>query len=459
MAYTKSYKRSLFLFRRDLRISDNTALHAALQASDEVIVGFIINPMQVGAENPYRSIPAIQFMQQSLLDLQEQIRKSGGFLHLWYGEPVTLVKKLCAHCEIEALFINADYTPYSKVRDAKLEEVCTASKVVFHLFHDVLLLPPGTVVNKKGAPYKQFSAFYRAAQSLPIATPIKAPHTMPFIRRDEIPLYVIEDLIHSPHMLHSQGGSRVAERILHTIERWSDYSHTRDLPAQSTTGLSAHLKFGTISVRRVYWTLVKHFGVEHALVRQLFWRDFFTYIAFFFPHVFGHACNDTYDELVWSNNLTHFKAWCTGTTGFPIVDAGMRELVTTGYMHNRVRMITASFLVKDLHIDWRWGEQFFAQNLIDYDPAVNNGNWQWVASTGCDAQPFFRIMNPWLQQKKFDRQATYIKRWLPELSNIPVADVHTWYRVKKKRNGYPAPLVDHSIEARIARNLYKRKFL
>jgi deoxyribodipyrimidine photo-lyase len=195
-------------------------------------------------------------------------------------------------------------------------------------------------------------------------------------------------------------------------------------------------------------------GSEHALLRQFYWRDFFTHIGFHFPQVFGHAFHQRYDNIQWRNDKDEFQAWAEGRTGFPIVDAGMRQLNQTGCMHNRVRMIVASFLVKDLLINWRWGERYFAQHLLDYDPCVNNGNWQWAASTGCDAQPYFRIFNPWLQQKKFDAECVYIKRWLPELQKYSPAIIHNWFQ-KPLAGNYPPPMIDHAVRTQQAKLLFQ----
>jgi deoxyribodipyrimidine photo-lyase len=207
-------------------------------------------------------------------------------------------------------------------------------------------------------------------------------------------------------------------------------------------------------VREAYHAIKRQLGGENPLLRQLYWRDFLTHIAYHFPKVFGHAFIDKFDTLVWDNDREKFQAWADGKTGFPIVDAGMRELNATGFMHNRVRMITASFLVKDLHISWRWGERYFAQHLVDYDPCVNNGNWQWAASTGCDAQPYFRIFNPWLQQQKFDPQGHYLYQWLPELRNVPIKTIHQW-EAKHYGDFYPAPIVKHSEAVAVTKGRYK----
>ncbi len=221
---------------------------------------------------------------------------------------------------------------------------------------------------------------------------------------------------------------------LAAVEEWRDFPGKR-----ATSRLSAHLRFGTVSVREVYHRMAKSSGGSDGLVRQLYWRDFYTHIAFHFPHVFKGPFRRRYNKISWSGDDTVFDAWCNGMTGFPMVDAGMRELVSTGYMHNRVRMLTASFLVKNLHVDWRRGEEFFARHLIDFDPAVNNGNWQWAASTGCDAQPYFRVFNPWRQQSRFDPDAEYIRQWLPELASWSAGRIHGLVR---DSSGYRAPIVD-----------------
>ncbi len=205
-------------------------------------------------------------------------------------------------------------------------------------------------------------------------------------------------------------------KLLKNVCSGKDYLAKRDIPSlDATSHLSAHLKFGTVSAREVFYALKALRGDAHPMIEQLYWRDFFTHVAYYFPHVFSGCFYEEYDAICWSRDKDIFLSWCEGSTGVPLVDAGMRELNTTGFMHNRVRMVVASYLVKDLHIDWRWGERYFATRLVDYDPALNNGNWQWAASTGCDHQPYFRIFNPWRQQGRFDPQCAYIKKWVPEL--------------------------------------------
>ncbi|MCX7847016.1 MAG: FAD-binding domain-containing protein, partial [bacterium] len=257
--------------------------------------------------------------------------------------------------------------------------------------------------------------------------------------------------------LRVRGGRREALRILGDLGGFKEYAKTRDFPARPTTGLSAHIKFGTVSLREVYAAACAALGRGHVLIRELYWHDFFTQIGWHFPHVFGHAFQRRYEKLGWREDEGMFQAWCEGRTGFPIVDAGMRELNTTGFMHNRVRMIVASFLVKDLWIDWRWGERYFAQRLVDYDPCVNNGNWQWAASTGCDAQPYFRVFNPWLQQRKFDGGGEYIRRWVPELAGLTLREIHTPGCAEvRARRGYPMPICDHGEASRLAKARFER---
>jgi deoxyribodipyrimidine photo-lyase len=246
--------------------------------------------------------------------------------------------------------------------------------------------------------------------------------------------------------------------ILKKMSGFHDYGRQRDFPGvNGTTGLSAHVKFGTISAREFYHAVSDSLGQEHILINQLYWRDFFTQIGYHYPKVLGAAFQDKYARVAWSIDPADFTAWSEGRTGFPIVDAGMRELNATGFMHNRSRMITASFLVKDLHIDWRMGERYFAQKLVDYDPLVNNGNWQWAASTGCDAQPYFRIFNPWLQQVKFDPAAVYIKKWIPELRNFPAEAIHALGKHPSvSLDGYPRPMVDHHLAKEETKSLFRR---
>lgn len=454
-----NYKKSLFIFRRDLRLQDNNGLRAALAQSNSVIPCFIFDPRQVGKENEYRSENAIQFMVESLIDLDKQLHAHDGKLYLFYGSPEKIIAQLIKQEKIEAVFCNQDYTPFSIKRDKEIEKVCHKLGVVFHTFHDTLLNPPENIMTGNGTPYTIFTAFFKKASDAPVTLPIALRTSNFYTESIKIaePKMILKKISPSSNKeIAVNGGSSEACKILAKINRLKTYTSTHDIPAIPTSHLSAHLKFGTISIREAYATIAKKLGRSHPLIRQLYWRDFFTYVANHSPFVFGHAYHEKYDTLKWSYSKKDFAAWCEGRTGFPIVDAGMRQLNQTGYMHNRVRMIVASFLTKDLHIDWQWGEKYFATQLVDYDPALNNGNWQWCASTGCDAQPYFRIFNPWLQQKKFDPECEYIKQWIPELKKVDARIIHNWFKANTKISDYPKPMVDHAIESKIAKLMYKK---
>jgi len=446
------YQTSLFLFRRDLRLTDNTALNAALRSSVQVIAGFVLDDRQI-QPHPYQSQPALQFMRESLSDLAIQCKAINAELNVFQGLPSQVIEDIYKQHAIQAVFFNRDYSPFSRQRDYEIGLVCQRLGIALHILPDALLTEPEQAVKHDGTAYKVFTAFYNNAKQIPVALP-EAMQAGSFLTvRTNATLETLSSAEKS--VVH--GGREAGLARLEKLSGCADYAVQRDFPALSATSqLSPHLKFGTVSVREAYHAVMHQLGDEHPLLRQLYWRDFLTHIAYHFPNVFGHAFIDKFDTLVWDNDRDKFQAWADGKTGFPIVDAGMRELNTTGFMHNRVRMITASFLVKDLHISWRWGERYFAQHLVDYDPCVNNGNWQWAASTGCDAQPYFRIFNPWLQQQKFDPQGDYLYQWLPELRNVPIKTIHQW---EEKHYGdfYPAPIVKHSEAVAVTKERFKER--
>lgn len=452
-------KRALFIFRRDLRLQDNRGLLSALKAAEEVILSFIFTPEQI-EENPFRGDRCLQFMIESLEDLETEISKHKGKLHLFYGKPEEIVQRCIEQLEIKGVFVNHDYTPYSIRRDKKIQDVCEQQSVLFQATHDLLLHPIEDTQKGNGQPYTVFTPFYRNASKLDVCKPEKNSFhryyaiSIPFSEERSIYKKILPK-----RAIQAPGGRQAAMSILNTLQRFSAYALERDFPSQDkTTHLSPHLKFTTCSPREAYYAIIDRLGADSDLIRSLYWRDFFTLIAFHFPYVFKGAFKAKFNNLHWENDRQAFSLWCQGMTGFPIIDAGMRELNQKGFMHNRVRMITASFLIKDLHINWQWGEKYFAQHLLDYDPAVNNGNWQWAASTGCDAQPYFRIFNPWLQAKKFDSDCQYIKKWLPELESFSPAMIHAWFLKKNHAlsKDYPAPMIDHSEQAAIALESYKR---
>ncbi len=412
-------------------MEDNTGLLRALEESEEVLTCFFLDPRQLQS-NPYRSDFAVKFMFESLEDLAGQIERKGGRLNILRGEAEEMVAKIVKDEGVEAVFVNRGYTPFSKKRDEAILRVAPE----FFRLPDALLNEPEVVLKGDGDPYTVFTPYWKKAREVAVREPRKCNFGN-FCDRDlgSVELVAPEVGEHPEILL---GGREEALKLLGKLADFKNYSEERDIPAlKKTTHLSPHHKFGTVSIREVYHRVAETLGPSSGILQELYWRDFFTQIAWHFLHVFGKSFKPKYDKVPWPGKKEHFEAWKEGKTGFAIVDAGMRELNTTGFMHNRVRMITASFLVKDLHVDWREGERYFASKLVDYDPAVNNGNWQWAASTGCDAQPYFRIFNPERQEERFDPEREYIKKWLGE------EDLER------------EPIVDHKAESRWAKELYK----
>jgi len=395
-------------------------------------------------------------MVQSLLNLHMNLNNLGSGLTLLRGDPVKALEQLISEQEIDTVYINLDYTPFSRKRDEKINQLCKRLHVRIHWFDDALLHAPGSIMTAGGTPYRVFAPFYKTAKTIPIPEPKKLPADPPLSPMAQTRSQEVQSTLSSIFTVpDATGDTPSIQKAFQKIEAMANYQAERDIPSlNATSRLSAHLKFGTISVRQAYYGIIQSLGPEHPLLRQLYWRDFFTHVAWFYPHVFGHAFDHRLDHIEWNRDESLFKAWCEGKTGFPIVDAGMRELQESGFMHNRVRMITASFLVKDLHLPWRWGESWFARHLVDYDPAVNNGNWQWAASTGCDAQPWFRIFNPWRQQERFDPECKYIKSWLPALKDIDCKIIHNWAR-SGDSNLHPLPLIDHGLAAEQAKKMFR----
>ncbi len=418
----KPYATGLMIFRRDLRIEDNTALLTALQKSKTIIPLFIFDPTQQEQNNSFFSAPAFTFMIESLIDLEQTLQKHD--LQLWHtiGNPSKVVEKLLRLGIYDAVFFNADYTPFSKTRDAQIATICTNYKIPLHITHDSLLLgDPESIRTKTNTPYKQFSAFFTQACLRAPAMPKKTDLThitQPNLKKNNILLpfnnSVAKTLLtkqpNTNPALH--GGTTQGLALLKKISQLKDYKDTRNIPAKTTSLLSAHNKFGTLSIRTIYHEIIKQFGPTHELIRQLYWRDFFTYMLYHYPETLTESARPQHEPTTWNSSEATFKSWCEGNTGIPIIDAGIRQLNKTGYMHNRARMLTASYLVKNLLVDWRKGAQYFAQKLIDYDPAVNAGNWQWISSTGYDAQPPFRRFNPATQTKTWDPDHHYIQEWL-----------------------------------------------
>jgi deoxyribodipyrimidine photo-lyase len=455
------YERGLFLFHRDLRIQDNVGLQMAATKCKHLYTAFIFTPEQVGKGNPYKSNNAVQFMIESLAELQESLDSHSGELILLYGKTTPLIRSLLDTLNVDALFFNRDYTPYAIKRDKELEELCQKEGVGFETASDYYLHEPGTIMSSQGKVYHKFTPYYDAVLHIPVAKSV-IMHKYRFAKpegkiEDTIALSKIMPPSHKNENIAISGGrSRGLQKLYLAVSKQRNYAEDRNTLEKETTRLSAYLKFGCISIREVFHSIRDAFGLNHEIIRQLIWRDFFAQLLYAHPETLGHSYNLHFEKIRWKTNARWLQLWKEGKTGFPIVDACMRQLNTTGYMHNRGRMIVASFLVKTLLLDWREGERHFAQNLIDYDVASNFGNWSAIVGGGAYSMPYFRVMNPWIQSASFDKDATYIKSWVPELKDVAAKDIHKWNTACVKYRGlYPCPLVDYQEQKEKALELYR----
>jgi len=440
------YRRSLFIFRRDYRIADNTGLRAALERSEEVLAAFIFDPRQADPEeNRFFSHPAFHFLLASLGELADDIKRHGGKLYVFRGRADEVVSSLLQQDGVEAVFANEDYTPFARQRDDTLRQRCLSHDTPLHLHADALLAQPGDVTTS-GGPYTVFSRFRRAAQKRPVPRPTENSSDLCFACGDlATPTSSLAAFDVPPATAQAvTGGRQEGLALLEDIPQLTSYRNDRHAPAKKAmTLLSAHHKFGTVSIRETYWKTKDSFEGYHKLLSQIYWRDFYTHLLFHQPGLLKKPLKAYTEYIPWKRDRAVFDRWCAGETGVPFVDAGMRELNQTGYMHNRARMVVASFLTKDLLMPWRWGAQYFARSLTDYDPAVNNGNWQWAASVGTDYR--LRIYNPYSQASKHDPQAHYIQKWVPELREVSVEALTSGDQVDfSKVADYPAAIVDRN---------------
>jgi deoxyribodipyrimidine photo-lyase len=450
----------LFLFHRDLRIVDNTGLLALHAICERIYPVFIFTPEQVGKSNSFKSDNAIEFMIQSLGDLSEDIRKQGGRLLFFYGETNMILKNLIKELDIQVIGFNLDYSPYAVDRDKSVMDLCKDEGIALHCRHDYYLHTPGTIMNGSGEPYQKFTPFYNAFPRSSIHSPVREKQ-IHFVNKNIQSLrhqVKLEDMVKYENPRLNVGGGRknAIQQLAIAKKNIANYPKTHNLLNHKTSELSAYIKFGCISIREVY----DKFKSNREFTRQLIWREFYANILYCFPRVLGAALKPSYNKVRWQSNSAWFKKWCDGQTGYPIVDAGMRQLNATGYMHNRARLITASFLVKTLLISWEKGEQYFAQKLVDYDPASNNGNWQWTAGSGADSQPYFRIFNPWEQTRNYDPECIYIYKWVPELKGVPIEAILSWESSweEYKKTDYPKPMVDYKTQKELALKMYRSLF-
>lgn len=452
----------LFIFRRDLRIIDNKGLLEAMSNCKHVYTVFIFTPEQVTSANKFKSDNAVQFMIESLQDLASEISKKGGHLYTFYGKNDAIIKQLVTTLDINAIFFNTDYSPYAIKRDQSIANLAEKMGVQLFTGNDYYLLEPGTVLNGSGQTYQKFTPFYNVAHKKHVDPPSSKQATNLAKTTKQLSNILSLDSAFKRFTVENldimvKGGRQEAIVMLKkAMKTQHHYSKTHNDLNTGTTGLSAAIKFGCLSIREMY----KAFSGNTDLIRQLWWRDFYANILFAFPQVLGHALKPKYGNIQWHHNSNWFKCWTKGITGFPVVDAGMRQLNTTGYMHNRARLIVASFLVKTLLISWAHGEQYFAKMLTDYDPASNNGNWQWISGSGADSQPYFRIFSPKEQNKNFDPDCEYIKQWIPELKDVPVKDIINWDTEygKYKDVKYAKPICDFAKQKEIALKMYESVF-
>lgn len=455
-----SEKPVIHWFRRDLRLSDNNALQAAFKTGAPVMPVFILD--LAICNSPRFGPPRMAFLARALQSLDESLRVRGSRLIIRQGQPASVLREVAAATGASAVFFNRDYTPYARRRDALIARDFKA-----YSFDDAVLLPPGTVLKPTGDPYTVYTPFMRRWKSLRKPEvlvevdgrfyPHEEPEWQPEVWWDG-PLPEA-----SEQAAQARLKAFVEEPIYH-------YEATRnklmiDPSAEfSTSCLSPYLRFGLLSPRQVYAAARIAYqraeGTEdrqsvETWVNELIWREFYVHIMAHFPQVNRHSFRPKYDQMEWNDSPEDFAAWQNGLTGYPVVDAAMRQLKAIGWMPNRARMITASFLTKDLFIDWRKGERHFMNWLIDGDPAANNGGWQWTAGTGTDAQPYFRIFNPVEQSKKFDPDGAYIRHWVPELRDVPAKYIHEPWKMDTPPVHYPAPIVDHAAAREAALAAYK----
>lgn len=455
---------TIFIFRRDLRLVDNVCLNHIMKNHKNIIPVFIFTPEQIGNKNKYKSDNAIQFMIESLKDLNKELRKYKSKLHLFKGDNIKVLNKICKTTDVENIAFNIDYTPYSIKRDKAIAKLCKKLDINCILKEDYLLAKMDSFLKKDNTPYTIFTPFKNSGlkQKSKINKPAKS-QVKNLIKSNK--LDTVDYIKHKINKnISVNGGRKEALKQLKKVKNQKKYAKTRNTLEIETTLLSAYIKFGCLSIREVFWYINNKLGSKSVLLSQLFWREFYFYIAYHFPKVLkGKNYNEKYNSIKWKNSKKLFNAWCEGKTGYPVVDAGMRQMNETGYMHNRARLITSNFLNRLLGHDWRKGEQYYATQLVDYDPSVNNGNWQWIASTGVDPKPYFqRLFNPMTQSKKYDSDCNYIRKWVPELKDVPDKDIHDWntkyvdYDLKKVK--YVKPIVEYK-EARNDSVMMYRKVL
>ncbi|MFN3556391.1 MAG: cryptochrome/photolyase family protein [Bacteroidales bacterium] len=412
----------IFWFRRDLRLHDNKGLWQALSGALPVVPLFIFDT-EITGKLPAHD-PRVEFIYNTLAQMQQKLQKHKKTIWIFKGKPEEVFSKLLTNLNIKAVYTNKDHEPYGIARDNRIGDLLAQQSIPLHTSLDHLLFDKDEIAKSDGTPYNVFTPYARRCREVLSQDHLKGYPSQKFLCKfidQEAPRFpAMEELGFQPSAIAIPPLQIVEDILTH-------YHKLRDYPARNgTSKLGIHLRFGTVSIRALAAEALR---LNETYLNELLWREFYAMILWHYPHVVNRSFKPAYDQVQWINNEQHFQRWKEGSTGYPMVDAGMRELAATGYMHNRVRMIAASFLTKHLLIDWRWGEAWFAEKLLDFELSSNNGSWQWSAGSGCDAAPYFRIFNPTEQQKKFDPKGLYVSQWIPEL-----------YTPK-----YPGPMVDHKM--------------
>jgi len=425
-------KVSVCWLRRDLRLSDNTALYHALKSDHPVITLFIFDTLILDKLSDKKD-KRVTFIHGALQSLNDTMIQHGSSLYILHDDPVSAFDKVCDEYDVRGVFVNHDYEPYALNRDAQIKRFVEEKSIPFYSYKDQVIFEKSEVMKSDGSPYTVYTPYSKVWKQKylndPPANLVVEDYIQNLYKTAPAHFPSLEEIGFEEASLHIHGLPVNEQTII-------KYHETRNLPSvDGTSQLGVHLRFGTVSVRQLAKLASR---LNEQWLNELIWREFFMMILFHFPHVVNQSFKKKYDQIKWRNNEIEFDLWCKGQTGYPIVDAGMRQLNETGWMHNRVRMVVASFLTKHLLIDWRWGEAYFAEKLLDYELSSNNGNWQWAAGSGCDAAPYFRIFNPTEQTRKFDPQLRYIKTWIKDFSP-----------------NYLQPIVEHDFARKRALQVYK----
>jgi len=423
-------KNSIFWFRRDLRLEDNAGLYHALKSGKEVQPIFIFDK-NILSKLPSKQDSRVSFIHDQIIELSKRLQELGSSLQVYYGKPKAIWKEILKQSKVASIYLNADYESYALERDHSIQQLAEAKEVQFYSYKDQIIFDGKEILKDDGDPYVVFTPYKRKwlakldskkmdGESFYLKSYPNEKYFDNFQKSKQ------KKIISLKEMGFEDGGEMIPDKIVNQ-KIIKNYTTDRDFPARDgTSRLGIHFRFGTISIRQ---KAKKARRLNDTFLSELIWRDFYSQIIQHFPHVENNAFRAKYEKIEWRNNEKEFELWCKGMTGYPMVDAGMRELNESGFMHNRVRMVVASFLTKHLLIDWRWGEQYFADKLLDFDLASNNGGWQWAAGCGTDAAPYFRIFNPESQLKKFDKDLKYVKKWVTEYDT----------------DAYVEPMVDHKM--------------